>query len=211
MQVTDDRTYGQYCGLARTLDLVGDRWTLLIVRELLPGPRRYRDLAASLDGIASNLLAGRLRKLTAGGVVERRLGDSGAAEYTLTSWGEGLRGPIEELVRWGSPLMASGPGANDTFDARWLAVALPALLAGARSTRVVEVGIEVRGTLLAVRVDRTGATVSVDPDRRPDTIVSGEPRAILGLVVGAVGADHPAITVDGDRRAVGSVFGRADR
>ncbi|CAN5326181.1 hypothetical protein BH20ACT3_BH20ACT3_03820 [soil metagenome] len=68
-QVGGPRSYQQYCGLARTLDLVGDRWSLLVVRELLPGPRRYRDLAASLDGIASNLLTDRLRRLESGGIL----------------------------------------------------------------------------------------------------------------------------------------------
>ena len=109
------RSYDQYCGLARSLEIVGDRWNLLIVRELLIAPGRYRDLIARLPGIATNLLADRLRDLEATGVVERRLaGEGSAVEYTLTPWGAQLRQPIESLLRWSTPLMIRGP-ASDRF------------------------------------------------------------------------------------------------
>lgn len=200
------RSYQQYCGLARTLDLVGDRWSLLVVRELLPGPRRYRDLAAALGGIASNLLTDRLRRLEADGVLERRLATAGSVVYALTPWGAQLREPIEALVRWSEPIMATGLRDDDTFDPRWLAVALPALLRRVRSSRPAEVGVEVRGSLLAVRVDHDGATVTVAPDDRPATVVVGEPDVILGLAAGALGVDHPGVTVHGDAREVLTVF-----
>ncbi len=201
-----ERSYRQYCGLARTLDLIGDRWSLLVVRELVAGPRRYRDLAGSLDGIASNLLTDRLRRLESGGVVERRIGASGAVVYALTPWGAELREPIEALVRWSGPLMATGPRADDAFDPRWLAIALPALLGGARSRHPIDIGVEVRDVLLAVTVDRDGAQVAVDPELRPATVVAGEPEVILGLAAGAVGLDHPGLTIDGDHQRVAAVF-----
>src|SRR5919201_5272708 len=106
------RSYGQYCGLARALDAVGDRWSLLIVRELLPGPMRYSELLASLGGIATNLLAHRLRSLEACGVIERRLGETSGVVYALTPWGSQLREPIEGLIRWSFPLMMTGPGSD---------------------------------------------------------------------------------------------------
>ncbi len=83
------RSYGQYCGLARALDVVGNRWNLLIVRELLIGPARYRQLQAGLPGIATNLLAERLRELEEAGVIERQLdSDSNGVAYALTPpWG----------------------------------------------------------------------------------------------------------------------------
>src|ERR1700683_3283054 len=90
------KSYGQYCAIARGLDIVGDRWTLLIVRELLTGPRRYGDLQEGLAGIATNLLADRLRHLEQRGVVDR---DS-RGTYKLTKWGQGLAGPIYALARW---------------------------------------------------------------------------------------------------------------
>lgn len=124
----DRRSYGQYCGLARALDAVGDRWSLLIVRELLTGPQRYHELLAGLPGIATNLLATRLRTLESSGVVERRISTrANAIAYALTPWGAQLREPVEALMRWSAPLMVSGRG-GDTFQAHWLANALQALL-----------------------------------------------------------------------------------
>src|SRR5947209_15574377 len=95
------RSYGQYCTFARGLDVVGDRWVLLIVRELLDGPRRYNELLAGLPGIATNLLADRLRQMVEAGVLERRDGSA----YALTPWGEGLRDVVYALGRWARPLM----------------------------------------------------------------------------------------------------------
>lgn len=201
-----ERSYRQYCGLARSLDLVGDRWSLLVVRELLPGPRRHRDLVRSLDGIATNLLTDRLRRLEDGGVVERRLGPDGAVVYALTPWGAQLREPVEALVRWSTPVMATGPRADDAFDPRWLAVALPALLPDVTSRRRVDLGLEVGGSLLAVTVDRDGARVTIDPEERPATVVAGEPHLVLGLAAGALGLDHPGLTIDGDPDRVAEVF-----
>ena len=89
------RDYGQYCGLARALDVVGDRWNLLIVRQLLIGPARFGELREGLPGIATNLLTDRLRDLESAGVVERRLSDeANAITYALTDWGAQLREPI---------------------------------------------------------------------------------------------------------------------
>src|SRR5690349_3680658 len=108
------RSYGQYCSMARALDVVGDRWALLIVRELLTlGDCRYSDLRRGLPGLASNLLAQRLRELEELGIVRRRElpPPVGATVYTLTERGQELRGVVRELVRWGAPLMAqTAPG-----------------------------------------------------------------------------------------------------
>ncbi len=203
------RSYGQFCGLARSLDTVGDRWSLLIVRELLLGPLRYGELAASLGGIASNLLADRLRSLEASGVVERRLGETGGVAYALTSWGEQLREPIEALVRWSTPLMVPGPG-GDAFQPRWLAVALPALLAGRTARPAAEVGIEVPGMFIALRLDRSGPHVTADPEpgRRPATVLAAAPEVVLGLAGGALTLDQAlaVATVEGDRRVLATVL-----
>jgi DNA-binding HxlR family transcriptional regulator len=103
------RSYGQYCSVAKALDVIGDRWTLLIVRELLAqGPSRYTDLRRGLPGVATNLLAERLRELEQGGIVLREDAPPpiATALFSLTSRGEQLRSVIEELGRWGIPLMA---------------------------------------------------------------------------------------------------------
>ncbi|OBJ37414.1 HxlR family transcriptional regulator, partial [Mycolicibacterium mucogenicum] len=139
------RSYDQYCGLARSLEIVGDRWNLLIVRELLIEPARYRDLIDHLPGIATNMLADRLRDLEAAGVVERRLaGEGSAVEYILTPWGAQLRQPIESLLRWSTPLMISGPAGDDSFRPEWLTLAVPALLNGRVKVRsAVTIGLVV--------------------------------------------------------------------
>src|SRR5687768_13963010 len=122
------RSYGQYCGLARSLEVVGDRWNLLIVRQLLISPARYRDLINGLPGIATNLLADRLRDLESQGVIERRVASEGSAvEYVLTPWGAQLRAPIESLISWSTPLMVRGP-EGDAFRPEWLTLAIPALI-----------------------------------------------------------------------------------
>jgi len=97
------RSYGPYCPVARTLELVGERWTLLIVREMLVGPMRFTDLHAALDGIPRNLLSDRLRDLEAHGVVARRELPPPAARtvYDLTDAGRELLPVVGALARWG--------------------------------------------------------------------------------------------------------------
>lgn len=201
------RSYGQFCGLARALDSVGDRWSLLIVRELLPGPMRYSELVASLGGIATNLLADRLRSLESAGVVERRLGEAAGVTYALTPWGGELREPIEALVRWSTPLMLSGRD-DDSFQPRWLAVALPALLSGRTSKSAAELGIDVPGLFMALRIDEDGPHVTLAPDRRPDTILEAQPEVVLGLAAGAITVDQAlsGASVHGDRRVLTTVL-----
>jgi DNA-binding HxlR family transcriptional regulator len=98
------KTYGQYCGVARALELVGERWALLIVRDLLVGPKRYTDLRAGLPKIPTNVLATRLKELESAGLVERRIlpRPSGAIVYELTSYGADLEDVVLALGRWGA-------------------------------------------------------------------------------------------------------------
>jgi DNA-binding HxlR family transcriptional regulator len=99
-----DRTYNQYCGLAYALDRVGERWTILIIRELIAGPRRYKDLVDGLPGISTNLLASRLKSLEQDGVIQRRVlpPPAGSTVYELTPLGQGLELALLELGKWGS-------------------------------------------------------------------------------------------------------------
>lgn len=204
------RSYGQFCGLARSLDVIGDRWTLLIVRELLLGPKRYGELVESLDGIATNLLADRLRSLESSGVIERRLGETRGGVYALTVWGSQLREPIEAFIRWSAPLMISGQG-GDAFEPGWLAIALEALLRGRTAQPPAELGIEVPGLYLTLRLGKDGPRVKVEPDRRPDTNLKAEPDVVLGLAAGALPLDEALsqATLHGDPRALDIVLGTA--
>lgn len=204
------RSFGQYCGLARALDVVGDRWNLLIVRQLLVAPARYRELLDGLPGVATNLLADRLRDLETAGVIERRLADEGnAIVYALTPWGTELRAPIEGLIRWSTPLMARGP-EGDRFCAEWLVVALPSLLArSAVARRSSTVGIAVDSQLLDVRVTRSGIAVSPHDGRDLDAVVRADPSIILGLAAGMLDLQQVLglIEIEGDEEAVRALFG----
>lgn len=200
-RVGGSRSYGQFCALARSLDVVGDRWTLLIVRELLPGPMRYTELKTSLKGIATNLLSERLKTLETKGIVGRRLEGTGVV-YVLTPWGAGLREPMEALGRWGVPLLATGQG-DDTFQPRWLTLALPALLRGATATCPVELGIETDGFIMVVRIDEDGPSTFV-PDRDPATVFAAAPDVVVALAAGQMTLDD-ALTI-GDLRGDETVF-----
>ena len=115
------KRYDQYCPVAHALGLVGERWSLLIVRELLHGPKRYTDLSASLPGIGSNILAGRLKELeTAGIVTKRRLEPPFASQvYELTEYGLGLKPVMRQLALWG--LRTIGPPTDeDELAPGWL-------------------------------------------------------------------------------------------
>lgn len=105
------RDYGQFCGLAAGLNIIGERWTLLVVRELLIGPARFTELSDNLPGIGPNLLTERLRALTVQGVVESQPvpGDGRAKRYRLTELGEQLREPVLALAHWGLGFL----GEND--------------------------------------------------------------------------------------------------
>jgi DNA-binding HxlR family transcriptional regulator len=125
------KRYAQFCPVAHALELVGERWALLVVRELLSGPKRYTDLAAALPGIGTNILASRLRDLEAGGIVQkRRLPPPAAANvYELTPYGEELREPLYALARWGARSLRP-PTPEDSFAPGWLLNAVGATCKG---------------------------------------------------------------------------------
>ena len=102
--MTTKRTYGDSCGIARALDIVGERWALLVVRELVLGPKRFTDLREGLPTLGPDMLAQRLRDLEEAGVVRRRILPAPAASrvYELTEWGADLQPVLLELGRWGS-------------------------------------------------------------------------------------------------------------
>lgn len=204
------RSYRQYCGLARSLEVVGDRWNLLIVRQLLIAPARYRDLVNGLPGIATNLLADRLRELESFGVIERRLaGEGNAVEYRLTPWGAELRTPIENLISWSTPLMVRGP-EGDAFRPEWLTLAIPALLGARVKIRSSStIGLDV-GELLALRATRAGFEVHRHDGGELAATIRAEPSYILGLAAGAITLDDARalglVEVDGDESVVRAVF-----
>jgi DNA-binding HxlR family transcriptional regulator len=117
------RSYDQYCAIARALDAVGERWSLLIVRELLGGPRRYTDLHADLPGVSTDILAARLKQLEAEGVVARRRLEkpANATVYELTERGAALRGVLAALGDWGLPALGE-QRPTDAVRGHWVTV-----------------------------------------------------------------------------------------
>src|SRR4051794_39676028 len=119
------RTYGQYCGVARALEMIGERWALLIVRDLLVGPKRYTDLRQGLPRIPTNILAARLQELEAAGIVRRRAlpRPASAVVYELTEYGSELEEIVIRLGRWGAQsLGARQPGEIITADSMIVAL-----------------------------------------------------------------------------------------
>jgi DNA-binding HxlR family transcriptional regulator len=193
------RSYHQYCGLAKALDVVGDRWSLLVVRELLVGARRYGELLDGLPGIATNLLADRLRDLRSAGVVERD--DEG--RYALTAWGEGLAGPVYALGRWAAPLLGR-MAEDDTFRGQWLVHPVRAIF-GDPDPRRPDVSMEVRADGSPMTLECVNGEVGVRPGApaQPAVVVSGPPDAIIGLLAGHLDKEAAAargVAVVGDAR-----------
>jgi DNA-binding HxlR family transcriptional regulator len=198
------RSYGQYCSLAKALDVIGDRWSLLIVRELLLRDAcRYTDLRDGLPGIATNLLADRLRELERAGVIARRDAPPPIATtlFHLTPRGEQLRPVLRGLMRWGLPLMTE-QASDDAVRSHWLAGALDLMLTD-RQPDASPVTLELRtGDQPIVITTGDGAIrTRLGPADQPDAALAGPPMAILGLLLGllALGdAKANGVDVQGD-------------
>jgi DNA-binding HxlR family transcriptional regulator len=193
------RTYAQYCGLAKGLDLIGDRWVLLVVRELLNGPRRYGELLDGLPGISTNLLAERLRTMQADGLVAKTQSD----RYALTERGEGLREVVHAIGRWAFPMM--GPiGEGETFRSHWMVHPIAALFPGVDPSRP-ELTIEVRCTEEPVVIRSSQGRVTMEPGQAaaPDLVLTGPPDAVVGLLARKISASEAkalGLAVTGDAR-----------
>jgi DNA-binding HxlR family transcriptional regulator len=198
------RSYGQYCGLAKALDAIGDRWSLLIVRELmLSGPARYTDLRRGLPGIATNLLADRLRDLEAAGVVRREDAPPPVATtlFHLTDRGHQLRPAMLALGSWGASYLADAPD-TDAFRSHWLALPLERFLTD-HTPYAPPVTIEIRTGDQPVIVETTGGKIRVRPGAtaNPDAAISGPHRSILGFLAGRIDletAQAQGLRLDGD-------------
>jgi DNA-binding HxlR family transcriptional regulator len=208
------RSYGQYCSVAKALDLVGERWTLLIVRELLArGPSRYTDLRSGLPGIATNLLADRLRELEAAGLVEREDAPPPVATtlFRLTGRGAALEPVITELGRWGVPLMREHK-PDDEFRAQWLRLPARMFLADHEPGQPPS-AVEVRadGQTAAIRVADGDVTLHLGADPKADATITGDAPQVLALFSGKLtlaDAEARGLLVTGSRAAVQRILPR---
>ena len=202
------RSYEQYCAVAKALDVVGDRWTLLIVRELIVrGPSRYTDLRYGLPGIATNLLADRLNDLETAGLVRRFDAPPPVATalYELTPRGAELGPVLQALGRWGGRLMTQ-IGDDDEFRSHWLAFPVSTYLQD-RSPDEPPVTIEVRTGDQTVSIETVDGGVRLRPGaaERADAILSGPPDAILGVLTGRIDvakAKRRGLRLQGDERVL---------
>src|SRR5437588_12388970 len=195
--------YEHYCPIAHALDLVGDRWALLVVRELMPGAKRYTDLAEHLPGIGTNILASRLRDLEAAGIVEKRMLPPPAASrvYQLSDYGHELRPVLRELALWGARSLGP-PTADDELFPGWLGNALGTLLAPLAPPGRLEFRV---GDEVASIVDGEARPGSVDD---PDVVVEGEPVGVYHMFVDR---RLDLVSVEGDRDLLEQLIAAAPR
>jgi DNA-binding HxlR family transcriptional regulator len=185
------KRYDQYCAIAHALELVGERWSLLIVRELLTGPKRYTDLAGSLPRIGTNVLAARLKELEAGGILtKRRLPPPTPAQvYELTPYGESLRPVMRELALWGIRSLGA-PEDDDEFAPGWLQGALDTVFAPMAPDGSFEFRI---GDEVAALVDGAARVGGVE---QADVVVESDRKSFYYLFVER---RWDGVTVHGDR------------
>jgi DNA-binding HxlR family transcriptional regulator len=189
------RTYGQYCGLAKALDLVGERWALLVVRELLLGPKRFTDLLDGLPGVSTNVLATRLRELERAGVLERKIlpPPAASAVYQLTGYGRALEPALAALGRWGAASLG-GRQPGHALRSHWLALALKAFFHGEEAagvTRAYEVRL--REGAFGIAVADGALEVAPGPAAEPHLVLEADDEALVGVLAGRL--EPAALTV----------------
>lgn len=215
------RNYAQFCGLAHALDVVGERWTLLIVRELASGPKRYNQLTDALPGIGTSLLATRVRQLEADGVVTRKLlldQPSTAVAYELTDAGRDLAGAMIPLALWGARhLLDAADADEEVFRAEWAL----SFLAGS-GDQDVPVDLDATyefhiGDSVACMTIREGRmSVSPGPAPAPATVVLHAAAEVIGAIAGrrttvADAVEEGQLKVDGDAAALRVLVGIVER
>jgi len=198
------RAYDDACGMAHGLELLGDRWTLFVVRELMLGPRRFSDLRGDLPGISANVLTQRLTELEARGIlVRRRLPPPASVQvYELTDWGYEAEPIVQELGRWA----ARSPGHNPTLPISGVSIMLSFRTMIVRS-RIgdfnASLGFRFVEDCYRGHLDAQGFTVAQGNPDGADITFEGRPEALAGWVYGgapyeALRAAH-ALTIGGDR------------
>jgi DNA-binding HxlR family transcriptional regulator len=198
------KSYGQLCSVAKALDVLGDRWTLLILRELLiQGPCRYTDLANGLPGIASNLLADRLRSLETSGLVWREAAPPPVATtlYHLTERGRAAEPVVVALARWGTPLIADA-APDDAIRAHWVPFSAAAFLrdrdpGGAPVTAQLHTPL---GSSI-IEITAEGVHSRAGTAENPDITLDGMPQLILRLLAGELSvaeAEERGLVLRGD-------------
>ena len=198
------RSYAQLCGIATALDMIGDRWAPLIVRDLLLGPLRFGDLVEGLPGIGTNTLAARLKHLEASGVVHRRLlplPDRGTV-YELTSYGRELEPILLALGRWGTKSMGR-LSSQVASRSRWLVAAMLAFHdESQRIARPTTWELRLTDGVFTVQADGASLTVTAGAPDDADLVITTEDehlhRLLTRQITPAAAVATGAVTLDGD-------------
>jgi DNA-binding HxlR family transcriptional regulator len=193
------RSYAQYCGLAHALELVGERWALLVIRDLIPGPKRFTELRRGLPRIPTNVLSARLKELERAGIVQRQvlpLPASGVV-YELTDYGQELRAPVVCLLIWGMKTLGD-PRPEDTISAASMIMGLREFFFRPEATDGLRATFEVRfrGVVVHARIDDGELQMAEGPAAEPDLTI--ETDALPALLSGEVGAEAVTLTGDAD-------------
>jgi DNA-binding HxlR family transcriptional regulator len=204
-----NRSYNQYCGLAYALDIVGERWTLLIVRELIAGPRRFKDLIDGLPGISTNLLAERLKHLEQQGVIRRRTlpPPAGSTVYELTALGQALEQTLLELGRWGSQFVPPSAEGATLLHVGSYALTLKTFFRPERARGLRETyALHVDNQVLQVRIADGTIQVQQGETRDADVRFYTDVESYLGLLAGELRPDEAIsrgrIRIVGDQAAL---------
>jgi DNA-binding HxlR family transcriptional regulator len=198
------RSYGQYCSIAKALDVIGDRWTILIIRELLiRGACRYTDLKNGLPGIATNLLSDRIRELESAGLIRREDAPPpvAATVFQLTDAGEQLYPVLDAIGRWGVRYMTDA-AEGDQFQGHWFTFPVSFFLHD-RDPGGPRVSIELRtpGSPAVIEVSGGSVHTRLGTAAAPDLVLHGEPQKILALLSGQLTAPEVAdlgLEISGD-------------
>src|SRR5579859_7331726 len=201
------RSYRQTCALAKALDVIGDRWNLLIVRELLlRGACRYTDLRNGLPGIATNLLADRLRELEQAGVVAREEAPPPIATtlFRLTERGEALDPVVRELGKWGVSLVSEGSD-EDVFRGHWLELPTALFLEDHAPERpAIAIAVDTGDEPMVIETVDGAVRARPGAAADPDLVLSGPPKLLLGAISGHLTLDEArarGLRCEGDLKA----------
>jgi DNA-binding HxlR family transcriptional regulator/putative sterol carrier protein len=204
------RSYSQYCAVARGLDLIGDRWTLLMVRDLLLGPKRFKDILESLPGIGTNLLSTRLRELEDAGLIERAVlpPPAGSAVYRLTASGQALETVVVALGRWGGRFLGE-PLPTDIFVPSAYFVAMRASFRPERAAALNECyEFRIDGHVFEVAVANGRCTTREGGSTNPTVVASMDVLTLNGLLLEGLrprdGIADGRIEITGDLGALDS-------
>lgn len=190
MQVTynhlmPNKTYEMYCAVARALEILGERWTILIVRELLTGPKRFADLQNGLPGIATNVLAARLRSLQEAEVIAKRVLPPPAAStiYELTNRGRDLKPVLLSLASWGTPSLGL-PRKGEQFRLAWLMIALDGSYNPKAAEKPLTISIKVGEEEVTIRAHGSSHEVVEGPTEDADLTIQSNQSTFLAWATG---------------------------